>query len=201
MSELSNVELNIKEMVAIILSNIGKMLHRRGMIKHNYLPEKVIESILSDKMHNFTLDDHKLSISIFNFDVKNISSNSTIDEYISKNSEYYKFIIVKSFTKKTYSQITKEYKNSEIFTTFELLEDIPSKEFIPEHNILNDEEKTELTASFGLNELGRIYSTDIMARYFGAKINDVFRIIRPNINSGTSIYYRLVIIGSMDIFG
>lgn len=39
-----------------------------------------------------------------------------------------------------------------------------------------------------------------MARYYGAKLNDVFRIIRPNINSGTSIYYRLVIPGSMDVF-
>ena len=54
--------------------------------------------------------------------------------------------------------------------------------------------------SFGLNELGRIYSTDIMTRYYGAKHNDVFRIIRPNINSGTSVYYRLVIPGNLDIF-
>ena len=30
--------------------------------------------------------------------------------------------------------------------------------------------------------------------------DDVFRIIRPNINSGTSIYYRLVIPGSMEVF-
>lgn len=200
MSELSNVELNIKEMVTIILSNIGKMLHRRGMIKKNHLPEKVVEHILSDKMHNFELDGHKLSIHIMNFEIKHISANSPVDEYINKNGEYYKFIIVKNFTKKTFSQITKDYKNVEIFTTFELLEDIPSKEFIPEHNILTPEEKTELTASFGLSELGRIYSTDIMSRYYGAKLNDIFRIIRPNLNSGTSIYYRIVIPGSMEIF-
>ena len=93
MSELSNVELNIKEMVTIILSNIGKMLHRRGMIKHDYLPEKVVESILSDKVYNFELDGHKLSINIMNFEIKHISANSPVDEYINKNGEYYKFII------------------------------------------------------------------------------------------------------------
>lgn len=54
--------------------------------------------------------------------------------------------------------------------------------------------------SFALAELPRIYSTDMMARYYGAKINDVFRVIRPNLNSGTSIMYRVVVLGNMDIF-
>ncbi len=39
-----------------------------------------------------------------------------------------------------------------------------------------------------------------MARYYGAKLNDVFRIIRPNISCGTAIYYRLVITGTMEFF-
>ena len=126
---------------------------------------------------------------------------SILTDYLNKNIDHHKFLIVKTFSKKTYSQIVKDYKNVEIFNIFELLEDIPAKEFIPEHCLLNNEEKKELLESFGLNELGRIYSTDIMARYFGSKNNDVFRIIRPNINSGTSIYYRLVIPGSLDLFG
>ena len=133
-------------------------------------------------------------------DIKNISNGSPIDDYLNKNIDHHKILIVKSFSKKTFTQVVKEYKNAEIFNIFELLEDIPAKEFIPEHTILNADEKNELLESFGLNELGRIYSTDIMARYYGAKLNDVFRIIRPNIDSGTSIYYRLVIPGSLDVF-
>jgi DNA-directed RNA polymerase subunit H (RpoH/RPB5) len=61
-------------------------------------------------------------------------------------------------------------------------------------------EREELLKSFALKELGRIHSTDMMARYYGAKINDVFRIERPNINSGISIYYRVVIPGNLEIF-
>jgi DNA-directed RNA polymerase subunit H (RpoH/RPB5) len=200
MSELSNVELNIKEVINIVLANIAKMFHRRNYIKNYTFSDKIINTIISDKVYDFELEGKKYSINIMNIDLKNISNGSQTDDYLNKNVDSHKFLIVKSFSKKTYIQVTKEYKNAEIFTIYELLEDIPAKEIIPEHILLNDEEKKELLESFGLNELGRIYNTDKMARYYGAKINDVFRIIRPNINSGTSIYYRLVIQGSLDVF-
>ena len=200
MSELSNVEMNVKEMMTTIISNLSKLFHRRNYIDKPELPQKVYDSILADKFYHFEVNGKKLSIDILNIDLKNISSGSNADDYLNKNIEYHKFLIVKSFSKKTYMQIQTEYKNAEIFTIYEMLEDIPAKEFIPEHNILNDTDKAELLASFGLNELGRIYSTDMMARYYGAKVNDVFRIIRPNISCGTSIYYRLVVNGNMDIF-
>jgi DNA-directed RNA polymerase subunit H (RpoH/RPB5) len=200
MAELSNVELNTKEMHKIIVTNIGKMFYRRNYIKSQELPEKIINNIINDKIYDFEIDGTKLSINIYNQDLKNISQNSPIDDYLSKNIESIKFLIVKNFSKKTYNQVTKEYKNSEIFTIYEMLEDIPSKEIIPQHILLNPDEKKELLDSFGLSELGRIYSSDMMARYYGAKINDVFRIIRPNLNSGLSIYYRLVIPGSQEIF-
>ena len=199
MSELANVEMNTKEMMTVIISNIGKLFKRRNYTDTS-LPDKVVDNILADKSYNFDLNGKKISINIMNIEVKNISNGSPVDEYLNKNIDYHKFLIVRSFSKKTYTQIQNDYKNAEIFNIYEMLEDIPAKEFIPEHNILNDEDKKELLESFGLNELGRIHSTDIMARYYGAKVNDVFRIIRPNLSSGTSIYYRLVINGSMDIF-
>jgi DNA-directed RNA polymerase subunit H (RpoH/RPB5) len=200
MSELSNVELNLKEIITIITKNIGFMFQRRNYMKSKNFSDKILENLLSDKIYNFEIDGNKYSINIIMQDIKNISGGSPIDDYLNKNLDHRKFIIVKSFSKKTFTQVTKEYKNAEVFTIFEFLEDIPAKEFIPEHHLLNADDKKELLESFGLNELGRIYSTDIMARYYGAKLNDVFRIIRPNINSGTSVYYRLVIPGSLDVF-
>jgi DNA-directed RNA polymerase subunit H (RpoH/RPB5) len=201
MSELSNVELNIKEIINIIAKNMALMFHRRNYMKSTTFSDKIIENLINDKVYSFEIDGKKYNINIINQDIKNISNGSPVDDYLSKHLDQYKFLIVKSFSKKTYTQIIKDYKNVEIFTIFEFLEDIPAKEFIPEHILLNSNDKKELLESFGLNELGRIYSTDIMARHFGAKLNDVFRIIRPNINSGTSVYYRLVIPGSMDVFG
>ena len=199
MSELANVELNIKEIMMNVIENIVKMFHRRGYTT-NQLSQTIIDKIMVDKTHNFELNGKKINIYILNHDLKNISAGSTVDDYLNKNIDYHKFLIVKSFTKKTYTQIIHEYKNSEIFLIDDFLEDIPAKEFIPEHHLLNSEEKKELLESFGLNELGRIYNTEIISRYYGAKIDDIFRIIRPNISSGTSIAYRLVINGSMDIF-
>ncbi len=200
MSDLSNVELNMKEVVNIVIKNLGLMFYRRNYMKSKSFSDKIVENLVSDKMHTFELDNIKYNINIINQDVKNISGGSPIDDYLNKSVDINKFLIVKNFSKKTYSQIIKDYKNVEIFTIYEFLEDIPSKEIIPQHILLNSDEKKELLESFGLNELGRIYSTDIMARYYGTKTNDVFRIIRPNINSGTSVYYRLVVPGNLDIF-
>ena len=200
MTELINVEMNQKEILQTICSNFAKLLHRRHLIVNNVLPKEVINTIIADKTNNFQIDNKKISIHIITFELKNISSGSTIDDYLSKNIDYHKFLIVKSFSKKTYTQITTEYNNAEIFTIDELLEDIPSKEIIPEHILLNADMKKELLESFGINELPKIYSTEMMARYYGAKVNDIFRIIRPNLSSGTSIIYRTVIHGTMDIF-
>jgi DNA-directed RNA polymerase subunit H (RpoH/RPB5) len=200
MSELSNVELNLKEIINIVTKNIALMFYRRNYMKNKTFSDKILENLINDKTFSFEIDEKKYNINIIIQDIKNISGGSPVDDYLNKNIDHHKFLIVKSFSKKTYSQVVKDCKNAEIFTIYEFLEDIPAKEFIPEHILLNDDNKKELLETFGLNELGRINSTDIMARYYGAKLNDVFRIIRPNINSGTSIYYRLVIPGSMDVF-
>jgi DNA-directed RNA polymerase subunit H (RpoH/RPB5) len=80
-----------------------------------------------------------------------------------------------------------------------MLEDIPAKIFIPTHQLMNDEEKNELLSKFSEHELGRIFLTDVMARYYGAKIGDIFRIVRPSFTAGKNVYYRRVVNGSWDI--
>ena len=52
------------------------------------------------------------------------SLDYSFDDYLNKNLDHHKFLIVKSFSKKTYSQVVKDYKNAEIFTIYEFLEDI-----------------------------------------------------------------------------
>jgi DNA-directed RNA polymerase subunit H (RpoH/RPB5) len=39
----------------------------------------------------------------------------------------------------------------------------------------------------------------MMARYYNAKVGNIFKIIRPSLSSGTSIFYRRVMHGSLDI--
>jgi len=199
MTELSNVEMKNKEINETILINLNKLFIRRGYMTSMF-DNSIIKEIETNKVSNFKLEDKKFSINIMNQEIKNISSNSSSDEYLSQNLDTHKFLIVKTFSKKTYKQVNDEYVNAEVFNISELLEDIPSKNYIPEHTLINDEDRLELLETFASKDLGKIYSTDMMVRYYGGKINDIFRIKRPNISSGYSIYYRIVVQGSLDIF-
>jgi DNA-directed RNA polymerase subunit H (RpoH/RPB5) len=201
MSELSNIELNYKEIIEIVITNISKMFVRRMYIDDmDKLIPVIIKEINTNKSYNFSIGDKKVSINIMNQELKNISKGSPVDDYLGKNTDHHKFLLVKYFSKKTYKQVNEDYLNAEVFNIHEFLEDIPSKLFIPEHTLIIGEKREELLETFSLKEFGRIYSTDMMVRYYGAKLNDIFRISRPNINSGMSIYYRIVVPGSLEIF-
>jgi DNA-directed RNA polymerase I, II, and III subunit RPABC1 len=91
-----------------------------------------------------------------------------------------------------------EYTNAEIFFENEMMEDLPSKIFIPEHQLLTEEEKANILETFKEIELAKINDTDIMSRYYLAKLGDIFRIIRPSITAGKNIFYRRVVPGKID---
>jgi DNA-directed RNA polymerase subunit H (RpoH/RPB5) len=186
---------NNKELLDILILNVEKMLQRRKLIKK--FTDSQYNDLKTDKMI-YIDEPHKVSINIINNIITNISSGSNVDDYCSKKIDYNKFIFVKSFNKKVFKQINTNYKNVEIFFVDEFYEDISTKDIIPEHILLNDEEKKELLESFKITELSKIHTTDMMSRYYGAKINDIFKIKRYNINSGISTAYRVVIKGSVD---
>lgn len=79
------------------------------------------------------------------------------------------------------------------------LEDIHSKVFVPEHQLLNQEEQVLFKKMFSGNELSNIYFTNIMSRYYKAKPGDIFRIIRLSILASYNIFYRRVVNNSLDI--
>ena len=100
MSELSNVELNLKEIINIVTKNIALMFYRRNYMKNKTFSDKIIENLINDKTFSFEIDGNKYNINIFIQDVKNISGGSPIDDYLNKNIDHHKFLIVKSFSKK-----------------------------------------------------------------------------------------------------
>lgn len=193
--ELSNVIMNNNEILETCINNLFLMFKRRNIITDMNI-EKVIKDIKSSKIAYI---EKTIGIFYENENLKNISSGSEVDDFLSKNVDMKKFVIVKEFPKKVYKQV-KNYKNSEIFFIFEFLEDIPSKVFIPEHQLMTKEEIDKLKNNYDLENLPKIYNTDKMARYYGAKVGDVFRIIRYNLNSGTSVYYRVVVNDSSIFF-
>jgi len=196
-----NIELNTREINIIVCLNILKMLYRRNLIDDIDVTMNEIANDINNKaIIEFKLiDTTKCSIYLINTKINSITSGTPIDEYLSTNIKIHKIIILKDASKKVLKQILTDYTNAEFFFEHEMLEDIPNKIFIPTHILLNDEEKQELLLKFSENELSNILDMDMMSRYYGAKVGDIFKIIRPSIVAGNSIFYRKVIHGSLDL--
>ena len=195
-----NVEYSSKEVSHLVLENVLKMLVRRNNIKTH---EKLLNELTNDFINKSIVDfkdenNKKVSINMSNLKLASIIQGSPLDDYLRNNLDVHKILIIREPSKKVVKQIMTEYPNSEIFFEFEMMEDIPSKIFIPEHQLLTEEEKTNILETFKETELAKINDTDIMSRYYQAKIGDIFRIIRPSMTAGKNIFYRRVVVGKID---
>lgn len=195
-----NVEYSTKEVSQVVLENVLKMLVRRNNIsKHEKLLEELKESFVSKGLVDFKDESNqKISINLSNVKLSSIVQGSPLDDYLRNNLDVHKILIMREPSKKVVKQIMTDYPNSEIFFEYEMMEDIPSKIFIPEHQLLTEEEKKNILETFKENELAKINDTDIMSRYYLAKFGDIFRIIRPSITAGKNIFYRRVVVGSLN---
>ena len=196
-----NIELNVKEINVLVCTNIFKMLERRKLINSW---EKKLEEVKNEINNKASIDfllenKTKCSIYIVNAKLTSIVKGTPLDDFLSNNIDIYKFIVIKDCAKKVVKQIDQDYKNAEFFFEHEMLEDIPLKDFIPEHQVISLEEKKELLTKFNEHDLPIIFTTDMMSRYYGVKVGDIFRIIRPTLTSGKSVSYRRVQQGSWDI--
>jgi DNA-directed RNA polymerase I, II, and III subunit RPABC1 len=195
-----NIELNAKEINIIVCKNLLKMLKRRKLIDDDLEKYEEIKNDINDKaIIEIKLKNTKYSIYLVNGKLNSIAQGTPLDDYLSNHVDIHKIVILKEAAKKVLKQIKYDYKNAEYFFEHEMLEDIPSKVFIPEHQLLTEEEKKEFLEKYNESDLPLILTTDMMTRYFDAKINDIFRIIRPCLNSGKSIFYRRVHEGSLDL--
>ena len=194
-----SIEYNVKEQNFIIMTNLLKMLNRRGSIDNWEKFLKIFDEIKMLTPITIKTNIGDIMINITDLELKSISSGSQIDEFLNSKPEIHKIVIFSSVAKKVVKQVNTEYKNVEFFFRTEMMEDVPLKKFIPEHQLLSEEYKKELLSKFSEQELGKIFISDFMSRYYGAKVGDIFRIIRPSITSGQNIYYRKVINSSWDI--
>ena len=195
-----NVEYTAKEVIQLVVENSLKMLERRKLIKSWESEYKKLDDIGNKGVFELvSIEKSKISIYLVNAKLTSVVSGTPLDEYLSNNLDVHKIIIARDVAKKVVKQIVNDYKNAEFFFENEMLEDIPSKIFIPIHEKMEKEDKEELLLKFTERELSSILLTDVMSRYYGAKIGDIFRIIRPSFTAGNSIAYRKVINGSWDV--
>ena len=195
-----NVEYSTKEIANILLKNTLLMLVRRKQIT-------TIEKILGEFNETFVQkgiiefkDDNnkKISINLTSGKLTTIVQGSQLDDYLKNNTDVHKIIIIKEPSKKVIKQVITDYINAEIFFEHELMEDIPTKFFIPEHQLLTEEEKKNILDTFKETDIAKMNDTDIMSRHFNGKVGDIFRIIRPSITAGYNIFYRRVVPGNFN---
>lgn len=196
-----NVEYSNKEINAIVMENVLKMLERRNLIKSwSDSFKKIANDIATKSIFEIELKDKtNYGIYLVNAKLTSIVQGTPLDEYLSNHIDVHKIIIARDVAKKVVKQIVGEYANAEFFFESEMLEDIPSKTFIPEHQLIGAEERAELLSKFSETELARIFLTDMMSRYYAAKVGDIFRIIRPSFTAGKNVFYRRVVNSSWDI--
>lgn len=194
-----NVEYNSKELNKVVITNVFKMLERRNIIDSWSDELDKIDDLNQVIINLENINNNKYSINITNAKLSSIVQGTPLDQYLLSNLNVHKIIIARDVSKKVVKQIVSDYKNAEFFFESEMLEDIPSKVFISEHKILNTEERAELLNKFSTKELSKIFLTDMMSRYYGAKLDDVFKIKRPSFTAGKNIVYKHVVNGSWDI--
>jgi len=195
-----SVEYSTKEVSSIVLTNVLKMCMRRNLIDEiDTIFEKNNDDFVSKGMIDFKDNKNKkISIHLYTGKIASIVQGSPLDDYLKNNTDVHKIVIMKDPSKKTAKQISSEYPNSEIFFEYEMMEDIPSKLFIPEHILLTNDERKEFLEIFKETELAKINDTDMMSRYYAAQIGDIFKIVRPSLTAGKNVFYRKVVPGNIN---
>ena len=193
-----SVEYSTKEISNIVFQNVLKMLIRRNVIdnyEENY--KKYLDDFVSKSLVSFPTKDMTYSVNLYGGKLSSIVQNSPLDEYLRSNVNVHKILILKDPSKKVAKQVS-EYKNAEFFFEHEMMEDIPSKNFIPEHILLQGDDKKVLLETFKEIELAKMTDVDMMSRYYKAVPGDIFKIIRPSNSAGKNIFYRRVVVGSLN---
>jgi len=195
-----SVEYSTKEISGIVLMNVLKMYKRRNLIEDNDIIFNANKEDFTNKNVFDFIDKNKKKHSIYLYTgkISSIVHGSILDDYLKNNTDVHKIVVMKEPSKKAVKQITTEYPNAEFFFEHEMMEDVPSKLFIPEHYLIPPEEKEEFLKIFKESELSKINDTDIMCRYYGGQIGDIFKITRASLTAGKNIFYRKVISGNVN---
>ena len=91
--------------------------------------------------------------------------------------------------------VYKEIKeNDEIFLTSELVFNRTKHRLVPKHVLMSEVEKRDVLSTYDCRDtqIPRMVTSDYIARYFGAKAGEMFKIYRPSPSSGVYITYRVV---------
>ena len=159
-----------------------------------------IKPLINDDQMLFTIDDKKFGIKFVSNFLTTIKKEVSIENFLEKNSDVHKFVIINRLSDRAVKQIL-EHKNTEVFTMDELLIVVIDHYLVPQHILLSPEEKENYLTTFNhqIRDMKKILLNDPIAKFYGAKVGDMFKIIRPSITAGKDIDYRIVIPGEIKL--
>jgi DNA-directed RNA polymerase I, II, and III subunit RPABC1 len=146
------------------------------------------ETDAEDQLFVFLPDDDKVGV-------------KTIKQYcemMKEASVSHAILVVKQgvtpFAKTALQEMASTYL-IEHFRDAELLVDVTEHRLVPAHALLSPEDRQALLDRYKLRaeQLPRIQRTDPVARYYGLKVGDVVKIVRPSETAGRYITYRLTV--------
>ena len=146
------------------------------------------ETDAEDQLFVFLPDDDKVGV-------------KTIKQYcemMKEASVSHAILVVKQgvtpFAKTALQEMASTYL-IEHFRDAELLVDVTEHRLVPAHALLSPEDRQALLDRYKLRaeQLPRIQRTDPVARYYGLRVGDVVKIVRPSETAGRYVTYRVCI--------
>ena len=197
----NDIIINKSNKVQTVLKTLCRILIERKYTTKNIneIYDKIINSLVDDELL-FTLDNKKYGIKFISTFLTTIKKEVSIENFLNKNSDAHKFIIINKLSDRAVKQIL-EYQSTEVFSMSELLIVIIDHHIVPLHILLNEDEKSKYFSEFNHHprDMKKILVNDPVAKFYGAKVGDLFKIIRPSITSGKEIDFRMVIPGEIKL--
>ena len=151
-----------------------------------------------DSVHVKCNNEIKVAVKFYNSKLNTFKNDKEIDNFIASYVGYHKILIVNDISLKAKKQLVGSI-GFEVFTQMEIIKDISEHHLVPKHILLNAEDNKKVMSEYNIKkkDMGRIYTTDPMARYLYAQKDDIIQIIRYSVNSGYSTNYRLVVVANI----
>ena len=207
-----NLEYNEEEKKYEILKTIVEIMIKRKKLDNDNDNLKILIKNFKkdDEYETFIELNNKKKLIIKMIYLEKLSKINDLEDFLLNNIDYDIFLIVNknSMTAKVYNGIEKIKDNNpelnvELFKDTELIFNILECNLVPDHILLDKNEKNKFILDYDINEsnmfreLPKIYDIDIICRYLDAKHGDILKIINVNQVSGYGIHYRIVIKGKM----
>jgi DNA-directed RNA polymerase I, II, and III subunit RPABC1 len=197
----NDIIINKTNKVQTVLKTLCRILIERKYTTKNIneIYDKIINSLVDDELL-FTLDNKKYGIKFISAFLTTIKKEVSIENFLNKNPDAHKFVIINKLSDRAVKQIL-EYQSTEVFTMSELLIVIIDHHIVPLHILLTEDEKSKYFSEFNHHprDMKKILVNDPVAKFYGAKVGDLFKIIRPSITSGKEIDFRMVIPGEIKL--